>query len=70
MQKYTLQTSCEKLEVSESLWAIALWLKLGERRIALAFFPTAVLDEGNFPENSLFILLLMGFARKVFFLLY
>lgn len=50
VQKYLLQTSRENLELSESLWAILVWFKTGEQRIAHTFFPTAVFDEGNFPE--------------------
>lgn len=50
MQKFILQTSHENLEASENFGVIPFCFKMGEQRIVLTFFPTAVFGEGNFPE--------------------
>lgn len=50
MQKYNSQSNHENLDISESVCAIPFYFKTGEQRTALTFFPTALFNEGNFPE--------------------
>lgn len=56
MWKCVSQISCKNPEVSQNLWATPFCFKMRKQRIALTFFPTAVFDEGNFPEIYLFVL--------------